>query len=162
MVAAIVSGCATAATPTPADTSGVGTTPPTGSTSQGLRGFAVSTLSCDLTRLVIGPGRPQPITGDVAEYWICPARFGDTKIPVTPTQPSIVTAQDGASFDALDTVLRLADQPRAHACRLFGIVAPEVFAHTSTGDWVVHLPTDRCGRPRRIVIETLTHVQAKA
>ena len=154
VTAGMLAGCSSTGTPAPTAPSGSAT-----SATEGLRGYRVPSLVCPTRFPTATPGPPQPITGEVQKYVICPPMMGNGVRPMA--QPVGVAPADGEVFAALDQALHSPDIPPAPGspCPAMAQMPRTIFARTTDGDWSVHLPTDSCGFFQAALVSALDRAE---
>lgn len=126
----------------PQPSSGPGPTS-SGPPSSGLRGYAVTSLTCPHVNAATDPGVPTPIPGVASQFVVCPV-IGP--VDGTPRPPRVVTPSDGVVFSDLAAALSRPDidDPSVSACPAMAMLPRVVLVRTDAGTYSAHLPIDTC------------------
>lgn len=148
-----IAGCTTGASiPAPSTTRSATsptlstrTTGPESAALAGLVGYPVPSLTCPRTVTTPPAGQPEPITGAVEAYWICPAIVSNGVAQHGSAR--IVSVRDAETFGALSAALARPGQSLSsfEPCPAMAQLPRSILVETSGGAWSARLPVDGCG-----------------
>ncbi|MEI8058377.1 MAG: hypothetical protein WCI29_13345 [Actinomycetes bacterium] len=111
----------------------------------GLRGARSGSMTCPIAWPTRSADAALQIPGEVQLYRICPVILGPSQAP----QGAVidVSSSNSALFVAISQALAEPDETSVPGgvCPAMAQLPIVVLVHSTSGDWVAHLPTDGCG-----------------
>jgi len=132
---------------TPAPTPTVRSSPPPNMSVSSPVGYPTESVKCPHKPTSEPDQTPVAVTGEVRSYLLCPLEPGVWGPPFSPSSLDPSAPSGGKPFARLDAALRLPDEPTSgdEGCPTIPQAPRTIFAETTEGSWLVHLPVDGCG-----------------